>query len=230
MIWCLHGAFGSYSDWGFLEKCEALVDWEVRAVNLWQDFPKLSYGEWAREWADVVASEDKNPVVVGYSMGGRLALHALLARPELWQAAVIVSAHPGLIEAAARRDRAQVDEAWLKRLGALDWASFQRAWEAQTVFAGKHRLIDWPPFHPAMERSLLDWSLARQENLLDQLAGLSLPVLWVVGEHDAKYVEIGRRVARALPFADLEIAPAGHRVPWEWKAFAETLATFLRGL
>ena len=79
-----------------------------------------------------------------------------------------------------------------------------------------------------MERGLLEWSLAKQEDLLDKLKDLSLPVLWVVGEDDAKYVEIGRRVAEVLPFGRLEVAPTGHRVPWEWEAFAESLADFVR--
>ena len=92
MIWCLHGALGSYRDWDFLS--EDLSD--VQPVDLWQDFPELELSAWAEAFCSHVQGCDQRPVLLGYSMGGRLALHALLARPTLWQSAIVVSAHPGL--------------------------------------------------------------------------------------------------------------------------------------
>ncbi len=79
-------------------------------------------------------------------------------------------------------------------------------------------------------RSFVDWSLGAQQPLWERLPEISVPVLWVAGENDAKFREIAERAVAAIPNATLAIAPGcGHRVPWEnpeW--LAEKVARFLK--
>ncbi len=62
-----------------------------------------------------------------------------------------------------------------------------------------------------------------------RLEAIETPVLWVAGERDVKYVEIGKRAVERLPHGELWICPdAGHRVPWEQpERFIERLRAFL---
>ena len=79
-------------------------------------------------------------------------------------------------------------------------------------------------------RSFVDWSLGSQQPLWHRLSEITIPVLWVVGEHDAKYIALARRAVGMLPQAKLLIAPgAGHRVPWQANDWlAAEVAAFLQ--
>src|SRR4051794_22462088 len=60
--------------------------------------------------AYLAALVDVPHVLAGYSMGGRVALHAALARPQLVQRLVLVGAGPGLATEAERAERRAADE------------------------------------------------------------------------------------------------------------------------
>jgi 2-succinyl-6-hydroxy-2,4-cyclohexadiene-1-carboxylate synthase len=79
-------------------------------------------------------------------------------------------------------------------------------------------------------RSFVDWSLGAQEPLWERLHEITIPVLWVVGENDAKFIALAERAVSLMPLATLIIAPQScHRVPWdaeEW--LAEKVSHFLK--
>ena len=79
-------------------------------------------------------------------------------------------------------------------------------------------------------RSFVDWSLGAQEPLWTRLGEISIPVLWIAGENDAKFRALAERATALMPNAHLAIAPgAGHRVPWEAETwFAEKVSHFLK--
>ena len=108
MIWCLHGALGQTGDWQAFSQTMAAQGRTCRGVELWRflECEGMGLSEWAAVFnAEVRAAGEKENFLVGYSMGGRLALHALLDDPALWTKAVIVSAHPGLLEERERLER-----------------------------------------------------------------------------------------------------------------------------
>ncbi|MEM7145098.1 MAG: hypothetical protein AAF591_08160, partial [Verrucomicrobiota bacterium] len=124
MIWALHGMMGCAGDWEGLE--EAGIS--VRGVELWER--EAGFEEWAKGFCDEVeAAEDDEAILLGYSMGGRLGLHALLERPGLWTGAVIVSAHPGLRDKAEREERLERDLEWARRLREDELESVVADWE-----------------------------------------------------------------------------------------------------
>ena len=75
-------------------------------------------------------------MLLGYSLGGRLALHALLHAPELWAGALVVGADTGLADPKEREARVRWDAAWAERFLNEPWEDVLRDWDAQAVFGG----------------------------------------------------------------------------------------------
>jgi 2-succinyl-6-hydroxy-2,4-cyclohexadiene-1-carboxylate synthase len=167
-------------------------------------------------------SATEGEVLLGYSMGGRLALQ-LLER-ERFTKAIIVSS--GLN--APDDDRRIRDEAWARRFESEEWTSLMQAWNAQPVFGGhqlERREADYERHELA--RQLREWSPAVLPS--PRLEVIDTPILWIAGERDAKYVDVAHQAVARLPHAELWICPdAGHRVPWEQpEAFVTRLRRFL---
>ena len=161
-------------------------------------------------------------VLLGYSMGGRLALDVL--QRTRFDKAVIISAGLNAPDPARR----QRDEEWARRFESEDWSSLMRAWNAQEVFGGhavERREEDYD--RAELARQLREWSPAVLPP--PRLESIETPVLWIAGERDAKYVDIARRAVARLPHAELWICPnAGHRVPFEQpELLVERLRSFL---
>lgn len=194
-----------------------------RAVELWRylECEGLSLTDWAASFnAEVEAVGEEENILLGYSMGGRLALHALLDRPARWQKAVIISAHPGLLEERAKLERMADDAAWAGLALTGDWTQFLKKWDSQGVLQGK------PPADPdprmrlvnrrrAIARSFMEWSLGKQADLSARFAELSMPVHWLTGAWDEKFTTLAQRAVPFLPKGHHHILESGHRLPWE---------------
>lgn len=231
-LWCLHGAVGSASDWRDLR----VSGWAVKRVDLWRFLAccPMSLPEFGRALnAEAVAHHGENPghprVLLGYSMGARLALHALIDGGP-WDAAVLVAPHPGLESPSEREARRESDAAWAARALSGPWEEFTTAWNAQPVLADSARTgSEVSGRRREIARSFVDWSLGAQEPLWERLGEIRIPVLWCVGANDAKFRDLAKRGVPLLPDAELWVAEgAGHRVPWDAPdAFREKLGEFL---
>jgi len=233
MIWLLHGFLGRASDWEpFVDDFAALGRGDVRRPDLfgprslpepWALGPSDSgpggLPAWGTAFAEEVRRVDSAPVLIGYSLGGRLALHALLADPSMWKAAILVSTHTGLTTEEECAARVTADEGWAARFESEPWASLVRAWLAQPVFGGRGRTtrLEESRFdRAALAAALRRWSLGRQENLLARLSALTLPVLWLAGSDDPKFVRVATPAVAELPVGRLAIIEGcAHRLPWE---------------
>lgn len=239
--WCLHGAVGMAADWRGFAKLLAAAKTGSRAVDLWrflegQALPLADFGQALNADAAGEVSRGGGRALLGYSLGGRLALHALLENGQPWQAAVIVAAHPGLDSVAEREARRLADAAWASRALLGNWQEFVAAWNAQPVLAttvprNAQATASLVTRRREIARSFVDWSLGAQQPLWDRLHEIAIPVLWVTGEHDAKFRALAERAVPLMPCATLAVAPAaGHRVPWEAEEWlAGQVAHFLRG-
>ncbi len=230
-LWCLHGNLQKASVWRFLDN--QLANTELELVDLWQSDATGFWG-WAEQFCETVeASKATRHVLLGYSLGGRLALHALLKQPELWHAAVIVAADSGLSSAAERTKRLAWDQAWAERFLKDDWQTLLNDWDAQAVFA--HYPSETARTESDFSRQAIAtlfnvFSKGRQDDLLPQLKTLRKPkLLYLSGEDDKKYTAVGTELAQICPALSHSIIPkAGHRLPWEnQEAFIATLKTFL---
>jgi len=207
MIVALHGFLGRVADWDFLREGGFEVD--------------------ARELDDVPPSGD---TILGYSMGGRVALHALLHGAR-YNRAVIISAGLGIEGQADRAARREADEKWASRFEHDDWECVLHDWNAQPLFGGhvpvrRERDYDRGRVAETMRR----FSPGVLEPLAPRLGEITIPVLWIAGEGDAKYVAEGERAVTKLPAGELWVCPAAaHRVPWERpEKFVERLRSFVK--
>jgi 2-succinyl-6-hydroxy-2,4-cyclohexadiene-1-carboxylate synthase len=235
--WCLHGAVGAASDWRSLASGFAKHGISTRAVDLWrflqcESVTMPEFGKRLNADAEGEVARSQRRILIGYSMGGRLALHALLEGGP-WDAAVIISANPGLRDPQDAAQRRSQDTHWATRALTESWADFLKAWNDQPVLGGAMRderedkkLIQR---RREIARSFVDWSVANQENLWDRLTEIHIPVLWIAGESDEKFSEIAREAAAKSPNFSLAIAPSsGHRVPWDNEGWLnETIYDFL---
>ena len=147
-------------------------------------------------------------------MGGRLALHALLQNPNIWDSAILVSTHPGLISENERENRYQQDLKWAEKMRNDPWDTLLDDWNRQSALStsvpiARHESeFDRLQLAKAMEI----WSLGNQEDLRAMIAELEIPIRWVVGERDMKFCQL----AKELCFKNIEskvvvVPKAGHR-------------------
>ena len=230
MIYALHGAVGMAADWKDLAVTLKQDNVPLARVDLWQFLAccPMPISEFGAAFNKEVHA--KNPVLLGYSMGGRLALHALLENPSKWSKAVIVSAHTGIAE-EGKIPRQALDAAWAAKALKGEWSAFLNEWNAQGVLDGAtmpdRRSLQ--PRREAVARSFMDWTVGVQEDLLQQLEKVTCPVLWIVGERDTKFLKVAKAAVEAIPNAKLVVVPdCGHRVPWEKpEEFALAVQEFL---
>lgn len=229
-LWCLHGAVGHAADWQGL----SIPGWAVKRVDLWRflDCCPMPLGEFGRALNEEARRTEGPNVLIGYSMGGRLALHALLEADQPWDAAIMVSAHPGIENEDERARRRAADAEWGAKAIQGDWTHFLAEWNAQSVLGevlpGMADRYSLRSRSREIGRSFIDWSLGAQEPLWEKLPSLDKPVLWVCGERDEKFKALGERAVALIPGARLAMVPSGHRVPWEApEAFAEIVRSWL---
>lgn len=222
MIHALHGNLGSREDWKVL----TLPD--LVAHDLWSHLDSrsdLNLDVWGAGFSRMISKEDSDPVLLGYSMGGRLALHAMLAAPKKWKGAVIVSTHPGLRDQEERYARLARDRDWANQVRTAEWRTFLETWNAQTVFAGappSPSQIQLVNRREAIARAFENWSLGHQEHLGERLAACRFPILWISGERDEKFASCAAELAPELPDCEhLMISGCGHRVIFEKPAELE---------
>lgn len=164
--------------------------------------------------------------VLGYSMGGRLALYLALHLPERWRALILESASPGLATEAERRERVAQDEALAARIERIGIERFVAAWEQLPLFAsqqalpeavwGEQRLRRLQNRPAGLAGSLRGMGAGVQPSLWERLGELRLPTLLLAGALDEKFVGIARKMARAIPEATLDLVPdAGHAIHLE---------------
>ncbi len=172
---------------------------------------------------------------IGYSMGGRYALHVALRHPEAVDRLVLVSATAGIDDPGERADRRRSDDALASRVEADGVESFLRFWLDQPLFAtlpagaaGLETRLGGTA--GGLASSLRLAGTGTQQALWDRLAGIHVPVLVLAGGLDTKYTALGERLARTIgPGARLEVLPgAGHACHLEQpEAFLDAVTSFL---
>lgn len=236
-LFLLHGFLGQTSDWSAVaEAIRAKSEFEPVPIDLYQEFAdhesQRSLVGWARGFAARVQKEGgPKPVILGYSMGGRLALHALLEAPFVFDGGIFVSAHPGLRTPTEKAARVEHDRRWAQRFLENDWDAILDEWNSQAVLASSQEVdrSAQEPRRAIIAQALQDWSLGSQRDTRAELKRLTLPVLWMAGERDSRYVSLLKEVAAEGPATETRVIPgAGHRIPWDRpEEFAQAVCGFL---
>jgi len=165
---------------------------------------------------------DHVPVdVVGYSMGGRIALALAVRHPHHVASLSLIGASAGLSDAAERSARHHSDDDLADDLleQGLEW--FIDRWMASPLFASQVRLgtdalaaaraqrLENDP--EGLAGSLRGAGAGSQPSYWHDLAGIDVPTLLVVGDEDPRFRAIAMRMAAGLPLSTISVVPgAGH--------------------
>jgi 2-succinyl-6-hydroxy-2,4-cyclohexadiene-1-carboxylate synthase len=244
-VLCLHGFMGSAADWqdvataiGDQASCIAL-DLPGHGASLGLVPAAYTMEGTARVVIRTLEDlEARRPVIVGYSMGGRLALYLALRYPERCAGLFLESASPGLESAGERAARREADEEKAKRLESGDFENFLGDWYRQPLFAPLardkdllRRTIEARGRNEPTElaRSLRGMGTGSQPSLWQELEGLAVPALAIAGQLDGKYVGISSRMASISPKVESAVIPGvGHNVHDEApEQYAALLGSFL---
>lgn len=157
--------------------------------------------------------------LLGYSMGGRLALGVLARAPHLVESAIAIGASAGIADDAGRQRRRETDEALAARLEREDLADFVDRWYDQDLFAPlrqsaafaavRARRLQGQP--PALAAALRALGTGSQRDLEGRLSGSTARILLLAGALDAKYVSLNEQLAARCPPIDCRTVPGcGH--------------------
>lgn len=244
----IHGTWGHPRDWD-----DALRAWPDASPPPAQRALLLAHGGRApapdeplfeQMVEDLRRQLDPNPsILIGYSLGGRVALAALTRMSSTERAKirglVLEGVHPGLVDDEARRERRQLDEARAQAIATQSAEAFLDQWYQQPIFgalasddARRSALVH------ERAKTLDPSSIARvfgecSPGLVppqwDTLKELTCPILFVVGEHDARYRAVAQDIANACPHVSVATIPnAGHNTHRDApEAFSGEVARFI---
>ncbi len=228
----LHGFLGRGEDWREIidqaaeTRCCIAPDLPGHGESTTTEPDDYTFARTARS---VVAILDRLQIetatLVGYSLGGRIALYTALEYPRRITGLVLESASPGLASARERAARAAEDRERAARVRRQDLGQFVDAWYAMPLFASLHRNPDRLALLKQRRRrnqpdglalSLENAGTGVMPSLWSRLGELAIPVLLVCGELDDKFVRINTTMTETLARPRLQVvAGAGHNVHLE---------------
>lgn len=179
--------------------------------------------------------------LLGYSMGGRIALYTAVNYPNRIKSLILESASPGLKTEEERAKRRESDHTLAERIEQEGVESFVDDWEQLPLWASQvdtlsaeaktklreERLSQKPK---GLANSLRGMGTGEQPSLWEHLADLDMPTLLIAGERDSKFIQINQEMDTLLPNSTLHIVEnAGHTVHLEQPdIFNQTVLDFLQ--
>jgi len=214
-IWLLSGFLGDENHWGDFPGFFAR---HFGTRPLWMNWFKETRGaksleEAAQFLAQRAYAEGLRPVLIGYSMGARLALQCAITAPGAFSGVCALSAHPGLkLETEIQRRRDE-DRGWSDLL-LSDPNLFWRRWNERDALKNSHQP---PPPHwqdaSQWSQVLVQLGTAEQSFFPDELLSPRLPVTVVSGERDTKFTHLMQSFPSTVE--KIIVPNAGHRLPLE---------------
>lgn len=210
-----HGFLGNPSDWEPFVENLVLEGDSFQVHDLFQDFNNFDHPSMA-EWTNHFVNDEPRPngfhrVIVGYSMGGRLAMHLPTTS---FDQAFLLSAQPGLLESTEQR--AQWEGQWLQLAKTVTPQEWLESWNRLPIFANDRVR----PERSFTQSELIQqcqmmqaWSVAKQGMKIDYFMKNREKVSWACGADDTKYKEWKKKISDWLPSSSLNVfEEAGHGV------------------
>ncbi|XP_078167049.1 protein PHYLLO, chloroplastic-like isoform X2 [Carex rostrata] len=232
----LHGFLGTSEDWAPIMKS---LSNDARTISV--DLPGhgksqvhakqectisvKTISELLLKLINEISTEEQRVVLVGYSMGARIALHMALNSDKI-KGAVIISGSPGLKQESNRKIRQAIDKSRAKLLISHGLHNFVETWYSTKLWSSlrEHphfdRLLQSRTQHDHVEslaKVLHDSSVANQRSLWDDLKDCKKPLVFIAGEKDSKFVNISYQMHNEMErLCEVFIVPdCGHAVHFE---------------
>lgn len=247
IVICLHGFLGSPASWVRVAAALRGLGATVEAPWLPGHGPEPHHTD-ARSFDEVVdrlagdllgeRTSGRRVILIGYSLGGRIAL-ALAARfPERVRAVLAIGASTGLDSEDERARRLAWEAGLVQDLNLRGLEAFVDAWQALPLFETQAML---PAEVLSVQRrarlghdpSAIAWALSAlgtgsMPSLLPRLVKTAVPTLFAVGALDERALEVARRAMGVLPRAEVAVVPgAGHNLLLEAPSTVVDLAVEL---
>lgn len=244
----LHGFTGSTRTWDStadeLSGCNVLtVDLLGHGKTEAPDDPaRYAMAEQLADLDELFSQLNLNCIVLlGYSMGGRVALAYACEYPERLRGLILESASPGLPEAEERKARQQADASLAERITSSGIASFVDHWEGIPLFKSQRALPEDVRQRIREERlaqspqglanSLTGMGTGSQLSYWHALEALTLPVLLLTGTLDPKFEGIAKRMIPLLQSVRHESVESGHAIHVEKpQEFATIIKKYISSL
>jgi 2-succinyl-6-hydroxy-2,4-cyclohexadiene-1-carboxylate synthase len=177
--------------------------------------------------------------LLGYSMGGRVALYFGTHAPGRVRTLILESASPGIEDAAERKRRVDSDNALAEGLERDGIEAFVDVWERQPLLGLAPHVTSEERTRQHAQRLLNDlrglanslrgMGTGQQTPVWSHLADWQAPTFLIVGERDARYTQIAQCMRSLLPTSELAVVPeAGHTVHVDQpEAFVELVSAAL---
>lgn len=216
----LHGFLGTKEDWypmwELLSKDHFCIAYDLpghgHSPNISSNYLQILEDEIRQD------SFGKKPVLIGYSLGGRIALQLADKNPSLYSHVIALSAHAGIIEEKERASRLDTDLEWIDKLHRCSMRSFVTEWYQQPLF---HSLCKKPDLLDCITKKRHMQEPLRMADVLAMLSlGRQNPIiffhprtLFLYGEEDEKYQKYYNTLARNATVRAVE--HSGHVVHLE---------------
>lgn len=243
----LHGFTGSRSTWDTF-----VQTWQHHYTCIVIDLPghgettvhtPRSMKECCEDLAAFLTHLDLPAIhLVGYSMGGRIALSFAMFYPELLLSLTLESSSPGLTSEDEQIARRKQDERLANMIEAKGMKAFVHYWENIPLFSTQKNLPEHVQLKiqkerlsqsaPGLANSLRWMGTGVQPSWWEELPKFTIPTLLIVGSSDQKFVKINKMMKRQFENAHLEIIHnAGHAVHIEHpEKFNQLVGNFLQDL
>ncbi len=162
--------------------------------------------------------------LIGYSMGGRLALYLAVYYPEYFQSIILESTSPGIENVRERIKRQKKDSKNAEELQTGDFGKFLKRWYSQPLFRS---LKEHPKFLELYKQRFVNdaFGLAKslrfmgtgiQPSLWLNLKDIKIPILILAGEKDEKFGKIAFQMEELIPNCRMHIVKeCGHNIHFE---------------
>ena len=228
---CLHGFTGSAASWTFLKAY--LDNTRLIQVSLLghgrTDSPesvrRYAMSQQLADLAEILNQLKLHKVnILGYSMGGRIALSFAARYPDRVNKLILESTSPGLRTFKERMARLKQDHQLAQKIRHEGLVKFVDFWESIPLFASQKALsaregrLKANPL--GLARSLEGIGTGSQPSIWKALKHIHLPVLLICGTLDEKFFHIGKRMQQELKGSQFILAEhAGHTVHVEQPHF-----------
>ncbi|MGB0369727.1 MAG: alpha/beta fold hydrolase [Opitutales bacterium] len=243
MIFALHGFLGCGSDFDPLK--EAL---KSRIALYAPDLPghgsrggdrEITLDSTLDTLKKIYEQQKPGPrILLGYSMGGRIALNWATHEPDRFDQIILISTSPGIQSVEARAARILQDQEWMTKLQSMERSDWLDTWERQPVFNTSTPIpqeVQTALRSQKLEADANGWIASMQglgNGILPYLDHpfntLNNPALLLSGEHDHKFRQFHHHLAQPKHVSNVSIPGAGHRPHLECpETTAQTIIDFI---